>query len=269
MLPTQKAKKTLYGKVSKQIINIRISDASVLFTVFFSNRTMLQCNFWPTVDSVMPPTDTHRPSRVWYWYWRSPSSLVIYWKAWDGADQFRLVIVSLEDKQDESQINNCYKLSWLYLCVLIAEGDSHRKNVQQLLPVGDVRYCRLCAVKETQEDVSCVSSVVVNFLSCLLSHAAHHALHPAHTKEDLVSKCKGGNYIGCQKEINLQTEVIWEEANSLWLKNILWTHSERPAVLTWLLLLKTSTSVQSTLKVTVPFLLPSLTRNPIFSYGYF
>lgn len=115
--------------------------------------------------------------------------------------------------------------------MLIAEGDSHRKNVQQLLPVGDVRYCRLCAVKETQEDVACVSSVVVNFLSCLLSHAAHHALHPTHTKEDLFSKCKGSNYIGCQK-INLlpnQTEVIiMGETLSLFEERptVLKTHSE-------------------------------------------
>lgn len=45
----------------------------------------------------MPPTDTVRPSRVWYWYWDSPSSLVIYWKAWDEEFQSKVVLVSLKD----------------------------------------------------------------------------------------------------------------------------------------------------------------------------
>lgn len=45
----------------------------------------------------MPPTDTVRPSRVWYWYWASPRSLAMDWKAWDADNQFRLVLVSLED----------------------------------------------------------------------------------------------------------------------------------------------------------------------------
>lgn len=45
----------------------------------------------------MPPTDTVRPSRVWYWYWGSPSSLAIHWNAWDADNQFRLALVSLKD----------------------------------------------------------------------------------------------------------------------------------------------------------------------------
>lgn len=58
----------------------------------------------------------------------------------------------------------------------------HRKNAQQLLLVGDVRYYRLCAVKQAQEDVASMSSVAVNLLCCLLGQAAHHTLHSVHRR---------------------------------------------------------------------------------------
>lgn len=58
-------------------------------------------------------------------------------------------------------------------------GDSHRKYAQQLLPVGDVRHGRLCAVEEAQEDAPRVSSVPVNLLCSLLGQAAHGTVHPA------------------------------------------------------------------------------------------
>lgn len=69
-------------------------------------------------------------------------------------------------------------------------GDSHRENAQQLLLLWDVRYCRLCAVEEAQEDVASVGSVAVNLLCCLLAQAAHHTLHPACSKVgNNVNKC--------------------------------------------------------------------------------
>lgn len=43
-----------------------------------------------TVDSVRPPTDTVRPSRVWYWYCCSRRSWVMWGKACDGAFQLRV-----------------------------------------------------------------------------------------------------------------------------------------------------------------------------------
>lgn len=84
--------------------------------------------------------------------------------------------------------------SLLELVILLDElqgegrGDSHRENAQQLLSVGDVRYCRLGAVEEAQEDAASVCSVAVNLLCCLLRQAAHHTLYPAYrtvgNKED-------------------------------------------------------------------------------------
>ena len=63
------------------------------------------------------------------------------------------------------------------------QGDSHGENAQQLLPVGDVRHCRLSAVEQTQEDVATMRSVAVDLLCRLLGQAAHHTLHPAHRTE--------------------------------------------------------------------------------------
>lgn len=57
--------------------------------------------------------------------------------------------------------------------------DSHRKYAQQLLPVGNVWYCRLRAVEETKEDVSRMSSVPVDFLCRLLGQTTHRTVHPA------------------------------------------------------------------------------------------
>lgn len=59
-------------------------------------------------------------------------------------------------------------------------SDSHRENAQQLLSVGNVRYYRLCAVKEVKEDGASVGSVAINLLCRLLGQAAHHTFHPTH-----------------------------------------------------------------------------------------
>lgn len=94
-------------------------------------------------------------------------------------------------------------LYYIYIIIIIiikglhelrveGRGDSHRKNAQQLLSVGDVRYHRLCAVEEEQEDVASVSSVAVNLLCCLLGQAAHHTLDPAYGIKQRFSKCKEG-----------------------------------------------------------------------------
>ncbi len=137
---------------------------------------------------------------------------MIYWKAWDGAFQFRLVVVSLKDKASgvkdqqilqvvahvivahQSPAEKGWLISLLELVMLLdglqVEGrvDSHRENAQQLLSVGDVGYCRLRTVEEAQEDVASVGSVAVNLLCRLLGQAAHHTLHPAYriagNKED-------------------------------------------------------------------------------------
>lgn len=65
----------------------------------------------PTVDSVRPPTDTVRPRSVWYWYWCSRSSCVMWGKACDAAVQFREFPVSLrsmwEKNTKRSEINMC------------------------------------------------------------------------------------------------------------------------------------------------------------------
>lgn len=158
---------------------------------------------------MIPPTDTVSPSRVWYRYWGRPSSWVIYWKAWDGAFQFRLVVVSLKDMGHRLFCIKCSTFSIYILCIIAKQtkthwleslqslqlimlldvlqvedrSNLHRKNGQQFLFVGDVRYCRLCAVKEAQEDVASVSSVAVNFLCCLLGQAAHHTPYSVNKEE--------------------------------------------------------------------------------------
>ena len=75
--------------------------------------------------------------------------------------------------QQKVQNNHCDCLS------LKCWVDSRREDVQQLLSVGDVRYCRLGAVEQTQEDAASVSSGAVDLLRCLLGQAAHRTLHPA------------------------------------------------------------------------------------------
>ncbi|TNN71515.1 hypothetical protein EYF80_018201 [Liparis tanakae] len=71
---------------------------------------------------------------------------------------------------------------WEEKCTWMDAAERNRENAQQLLLLWDVRYCRLCAVEEAQEDVASVGSVAVNLLCCLLAQAAHHTLHPAYSK---------------------------------------------------------------------------------------
>lgn len=58
-------------------------------------------------------------------------------------------------------------------------GHSRREDAEQLLPVGDVRYCGLSTVEEEQEDVAGVSAAPVDLLGRLLGEGAHDPLHPA------------------------------------------------------------------------------------------
>lgn len=119
----------------------------------------------------------------------------MYWKAWDGASQFKLVKVSLEDTRSTQSHTHQYEAldqTAVFIITLLlvksAPGpavrddgcdDSHRKYAQQLLPVGDVWYGRLCAVEEAQEDAPSVGSVPVNLLCSLLGQATHGTVHPA------------------------------------------------------------------------------------------
>lgn len=64
--------------------------------------------------------------------------------------------------QQKVQSNHCSCHS--LKCRVKCRVDSQRKDVQQLLSVGDVRYCRLGAVEQTQEDAAGVSSGAVNLL---------------------------------------------------------------------------------------------------------
>lgn len=50
----------------------------------------------------------------------------------------------------------------------MVSSDSRRKDVQQLLSVGDVGYCRVSAVQQAQENVDGVGSVAVDLLCRLL-----------------------------------------------------------------------------------------------------
>lgn len=143
----------------------------------------------------MPPTDTVRPSRVWYWYWDSPSSLVIYWKAWDEEFQSKVVLVSLKDTVStlaSIQLHYIKPMSFIPFQWLQKKklSGSRRKDAQQFLSVGDVRHCRLCAVEEVQENVAGVSSAAVDLLCRLLGKTAHHPLHPANKTE--VFTVRGG-----------------------------------------------------------------------------
>lgn len=121
----------------------------------------------------------------------------MYWKAWDGASQFKLVKVSLEDMvhtiTHPSVLGFGKKTTEQHCVHQTAAGeicsrtsceedgcdDSHRKYAQQLLPVGDVWYGRLCAVEEAQEDAPSVSSVPVDLLCRLLGQTTHRTVHPA------------------------------------------------------------------------------------------
>lgn len=57
--------------------------------------------------------------------------------------------------------------------------NSRREDAQELLPVGDVRYCRLCAVEQPQKHTASVGSVAVDLLSSLLGQTTHHLLTTA------------------------------------------------------------------------------------------
>lgn len=56
--------------------------------------------------------------------------------------------------------------------------DLRWKDAEQLHPVGDVRYYRLCAVEEVQEDLASVSPAPVDLLGRLLCKTAHDPPHP-------------------------------------------------------------------------------------------
>lgn len=108
----------------------------------------------------------------------------------------------LTETQSKSQINNAvahYSIYCIYMCqnepnikgwiksqqlleltklLATCRSDLHRENAQQLLPMGNVKYYRLCAVKEVKEDGASVRSVAINLLCRLLGQAAHRTLHP-------------------------------------------------------------------------------------------
>lgn len=83
-------------------------------------------------------------------------------------------------KQTKQSGKQCWWKSQKMFCRVQGRRNSHRENAEQLLSVGDVRYCRLCAVQEVQEDVASMGSVSVNLLCRLLSQAAHCPTHTAH-----------------------------------------------------------------------------------------
>lgn len=56
--------------------------------------------------------------------------------------------------------------------------DPRWKDAKQLLPVGNVRYYRFCAVEEVQEDLAGVSPAPVDLLGRLLCKTAHDPPHP-------------------------------------------------------------------------------------------
>lgn len=81
--------------------------------------------------------------------------------------------------------------------------------------MGDVRYCRLCAVEQAQEDVASVGSVSVNLLRCLLSQAAHCAVHTAHRMAEY--GVKGGSchntefQVTTNKDASINHSVLHDE----------------------------------------------------------